>query len=27
MGLRKVLPDAGFDAFLRSQYPSPKGSS
>ena len=27
MGLRKVLPDGAFDAFLRSQYPSPKGAS
>ena len=24
MGLRKVLPDAGFDALLRSQMPAPK---
>jgi short-subunit dehydrogenase len=26
MGMRKVMPDAAFDAFLRSQYPAPKGS-
>jgi NAD(P)-dependent dehydrogenase (short-subunit alcohol dehydrogenase family) len=26
MGMRKVMPDAAFDAFLRAQYPSPKGS-
>jgi NAD(P)-dependent dehydrogenase (short-subunit alcohol dehydrogenase family) len=26
MGLRKVLPDAAFDALLRSQMPAPRGS-
>jgi len=27
MGMRKVMPDAAFDAFLRNQYPAPKGGS
>jgi NAD(P)-dependent dehydrogenase (short-subunit alcohol dehydrogenase family) len=25
--MRKVMPDAAFDAFLRSQYPAPRGAS